>query len=287
MDGLSVTHKEAIAIWEHNATRWPHLTPPWRPSEGDIAMYRKLCGSKLRGNILILGSTPELRDLVAQEQREHLPVLVDGSIAMLNTTTELLSRADPDNEIWIKSDWCSVPLENESFDLILGDMVWWVLSVQQQSRVQEKIAQLLKKDGLFISRFRMHNDALIDVSPSHIIEKYTRQVNNVKTERSVLRNALLSELYDATADRARKQISRKRVEESLLNAAVHTHDTHEQEFIHEAARSIVGADWTIQTRADILDALECTFNLLAEERAEDYDATFYPVLAFARKDSYG
>jgi hypothetical protein len=59
------------APWKRMAQRWKkYYTPPGRPSEAAIRFYRKfaqLAFRRLKGKrprVLILGSTPELRDLM-------------------------------------------------------------------------------------------------------------------------------------------------------------------------------------------------------------------------------
>lgn len=281
--GFSKNIKEVENIWKHNAQRWPSLCSPWRPSQKDIEIYEQMCGTKLKGNILILGATPELRDLVAQTSLSRSPVLVDISTAMLIKASELLHTAKPENEIWIKSDWCEVPLPESSFDVILGDMVWWVISISQQLAVRDTLTRLLKKDGLFISRFRFHNPMRLKQNPFHIIKEYTQKLNR-DTSSSLICNAMLSALYDAATDIERKQISRERVRTYLLQAVEQITNSVERDFIFDAIQNIIGADWTAQNRQEITAMLEEGFDLVDERYADDYEAEYYPILKFARHE---
>lgn len=149
--GFHASPDEMRAIWESNARTWALRSWPRRPSPDDVAIYRRLAGPRLDGRTLLLGATPELRDLLSQGSP---PVVVDSSAAMYAATTELLEAADPALETWVQADWRELPFAPESFDLILGDMIWWGLSVRQQREVVAGIARMLAPDGLYVGRLR-------------------------------------------------------------------------------------------------------------------------------------
>ena len=133
--GVVVTKAEALEIWARGARKWPSTTSPWRPSPGDIAIYRRLLSEKAAGGrVVILGTTPELRDLLAE--LGAAPLLVDMSPDMYRTTSSLLCKADPSQETWIEADWCEARLPENSFDLVIGDMIWWGVSVAMAARAQ-------------------------------------------------------------------------------------------------------------------------------------------------------
>jgi len=48
------------------------------------------------------------------------------------------------------------------------------------------------------------------------------------------------------------------------------------------SRRTLGADWTSQTREELLQLVGEKFSLVAESRATDYDSEWYPVLAFTK-----
>lgn len=282
-DGFSLDQEEALRVWERNAERWPGVRPPWRPSLGDIESYRVLSGSKIRGKVLVLGSTPELRDLVARESSER-PVVADASIAMLLRGASLLADAEPEREIWVKADWVAMPLPEASFDLVLGDMIWWVVPVSAQQGICRKIASLLRPDGVWVSRFRMHDALRLTQSPLDIIEEHLRMLSGASNDPSIVCGAMLSALYDATADMERRRLSRSRVLTALSGAMGHTHSAREQAFLESAAARIVGADWTIQGREEILRSVSERFKLLSEMKADDYESAHYPVLKLAQHE---
>lgn len=274
--GFIADKDEIKKIWTHNSKRWPQVTSPWRPSAGDIAIYEKFGGPKLSQKVLVLGSTPELRDLVSKYSSEHSPVVADASLDMLLAGTALLEKASPDREVWFKSDWNDLPLKEHQFDLILGDMVWWVLSQSGQQELAKTIKKLLKPDGLFLSRFRLLNESCVDKNPQIIIDDYIEKFKRSEAARDTLKNQLLSDLYDATVSLENKCINRDLVRLELSGAA----DKLEGEvadFLKMAAGGVVGANWTVQNRDEVLKNLTGHFKILEEGHASDYVSDNYPI----------
>lgn len=280
MQGFNATDKENLQIWEEIAKRWYLGIPPWRPSKDDIGIYKKLCGKKLKGNVLILGATPELRDLVSPLCNQL--TLVDMSPAMIERTTLLLKHPSHSNEIRIQGDWCTSLLPNNSFDLVVGDMPWWVLSTLKQKNLRNKIFTILKDDGSLVTRFRIRNPCRIGEKPGQVINHYLEELDRNRFSREVLRNAMLSYLYDVTVDTSSKRINRKKTKEFLLDTARILDNPPHKEFILEASNNLLGADWTSQTREEILFMIGENFSPVSEGRASDYESECYPIISFKK-----
>jgi len=101
---------------------WKKLSFPNRPTEREVAIYQKFIAQDRRqdANLLILGATPELRDLTAFLGIK--PVLVDISPRMLWGMLRLTKQLDATKEVWVKSDWLQAPLPENFFDIIIGDL---------------------------------------------------------------------------------------------------------------------------------------------------------------------
>ena len=103
--------------WLNLAKKWQLVKPPIRPSKEDLKIYEKLLKkNKIRNNILILGATPELRELALKYGKQI--VVCDINLNMILAMTELMRHKNK-KEIWIKADWVSVPLKHNHFDAIL------------------------------------------------------------------------------------------------------------------------------------------------------------------------
>jgi hypothetical protein len=273
--GFTGTREEALAIWQAAATRWSRVNG--RPSPGDVAVYRKLAARKLDGRILILGVTPEIRDLVAEADAR--PVLIDMSAAMHEATSGLLRRADPARETWVEGDWSEIRLLAGTFDLVLGDMIWWALSVAGQHELRDAIHTALKTDGLFVGRFRFTDVARAEMDPVPVVTGYLERLERTPADARRIETELLSWLYDHTADHVGRRFDRARTRALLLKLASAPVLSQGADFLRDAATRLINADWTSQSRDELLDLLSVRFEIVAEGCAAYYESAQHPILA--------
>ena len=278
--GFNATKEENLQIWEDNAACWHASGPPWRPSKDDIRLYQKLAGEKLRGSVLILGSTPELRDLAGRFSSR--PTLVDISPSMIYKMATLLTEANPSNEVWVKADWLDAPFPANFFDAILGDMPWWVLSVGQQHKLRDKAAELLKPDGILVTRIRIWDSNRKSDDMRIVLKKYLEKLDSNPDQRELVQNIMVSHLHDITADEEKKQIDRAKTKKFLLESAECLSDPGHKAFVLEASAHLLSADWTSQTREELLAIIGKKFHPIAELYATDYDSEWYPTIAFKK-----
>lgn len=279
--GFSGNLEDILCIWGKNAKSWLSTGSPWRPSVGDIRAYRVIAESKLSGNVLVLGSTPELRDLISDFGTK--PVLVDVSYPMLQKMSLQTKRARQENEIWIKSDWCEVPLVENYFDLVIGDMVFWVLSVSSQVNLLDKISKLLKPDGLFVARFRLLNTSRSMQDAPDIIKDGLKRLDENSEKSRLIKGAMMSDLYDVTANRETHRLDRGKAKELMLGTISKISNQTHKNFLQDAGAHMLSADWTAQTREEILEIMNRKFVLMSEMSADDYESKFYPILSFIKK----
>lgn len=280
MLGFNATKEEVLQIWENNAQRWHSSGPPWRPSQDDIRLYQKLAEEKLRGSVLVLGSTPELRDLASRFSL--LTVLVDISSSMIYKMTTLLQESDPTSEIWVKADWCDAPLPTNFFDAIIGDMPWWILSIEKQKKLCGKLALLLKPDGVLVTRIRIRDANRKSDDMRIVLKKYLEKLDSNPDQRELVQNIMVSHLHDITADEEKKQIDRAKTKKFLLESAECLSDPGHKAFVLEASAHLLSADWTSQTREELLAIIGKKFHPIAELYATDYDSEWYPTIAFKK-----
>jgi SAM-dependent methyltransferase len=282
--GFQATRAETLAIWERNAEKWPSATSPWRPSPGDVAVYRRLASAKVGGRVLVLGTTPELRDLLAE--LGAVPVLVDMSRAMHRATSRLLRKADPSRETWIEADWCDADLPPSSFDLVLGDMVWWGISVGKQVELCETIHSALNPDGRLIGRIRFAVPTRRLEDPNPVVRTCLARLD-AGEDATRIEGELLSFVYDHTADHVRQRIQRDRARALLLELASQPEFVRHAELLSGAASRLVGADWTCQSRDELLAILYRRFEVVQEAGAEDYESSNFPIFVLRkRSDSF-
>jgi len=147
-------HKQ---YWNKVAACWDITPIPVRPSEHTVEIYRSFLQKNVKGNgdqkVLILGSTPELRDLVAVESSAKIYV-ADFSNQMLLAMLRFTKHVDLQKEEWIKSNWLDLPFPEQFFDVVVGDLVLQQFPPENEPIFLKKVRNLLKSDGVFISRFQ-------------------------------------------------------------------------------------------------------------------------------------
>ncbi len=279
--GFNGTKEETLEIWRKNAELWFLVGSPWRPSAGDIAIYKKLAGNKIAGKVLILGSTPELRDLVAREGNN--PTLIDASEVMLKKMLSLTRITKAENEKWITSGWEEASLPENHFDLVLGDMIWWVISVPNQAILAGKIAKILKTDGLFVYRFSVRDSKRAGKNFLATVKKYLMRLDKKPRKKQLIRDEMVSRLHDITADIANCRINREKTKNLILEVAANTNNLQHKKFLKEASLNLLSADWTSQTKEEIMSILQKKFIVKNELSAKDYDAELYPIIKLAKK----
>lgn len=162
--------------WSEQSRKWSILLPPERPSRGEIEIYEDYlkkvvhsCNGKCKA--LILGATPELRDLLARYNIET--TLADVNPIMVEAMNELLEFSEG-KEKTIIANWIDIPGESDYYDVILCDHgLHWIL-YDDWSKFFDNKVHLLKKGGYFINNIvtMEKKDAIQDIEK--IIEIYRK-----------------------------------------------------------------------------------------------------------------
>ena len=134
------------------ANQWQVYTPPNKPSKSECRIIEKFIAQhKKPARILILGGTPEFRDLAHLQKAEV--TCVDVSLDMLMAMTKLMKRGKEANqETWIKAGWLTMPVAQNYYDFVLGDLVINNIPIKLQPKFLAKIREILKPGGYFITR---------------------------------------------------------------------------------------------------------------------------------------
>lgn len=101
-------------------------------------------------HVLILGATPEIRDLVL-DYKMNLTIL-DQSKEMIEKMNSLMKNKNSDLEKIELGNWLSKPFPDDSFDLVLGDGVSNNIEYRKQESFFEEIKRVLKKNGVMLLR---------------------------------------------------------------------------------------------------------------------------------------
>ncbi|OGY46913.1 MAG: hypothetical protein A3J62_03055 [Candidatus Buchananbacteria bacterium RIFCSPHIGHO2_02_FULL_38_8] len=146
------------------------------PVGPELENYRFLLDQALRGKtaprVLILGATPELRDLAIDLGAQTFAV--DISEDMLTSMTEVMRYKDSPKNIYDKVDWLELDkfFEPENFDAILADASLNNVPPAKNEQVLRNCFFLLKPGGFFITRNYVYLPNKAKDTLSQVQQKY-------------------------------------------------------------------------------------------------------------------
>jgi len=131
---------------------------PSIPASEEILMFEKLFKKLVRGKrdwkVLVLGATPFLRDIGLKYGCQV--VAVDISIETILKMNEYMKYRDSNNEIVIKGNWLSLPIEDNYFDVVMADFSFNNVPAKAHHQLFRELARLLKQNGFFLTRQRVY-----------------------------------------------------------------------------------------------------------------------------------
>lgn len=143
-----------MSHWNDQAKQWKYITEPLKPSAIDISnltrwIHRFYENNKKPLTILLLGVTPEIVNI--HWPKDTRLFTIDKNMAMI---TSILPRSTQSiTPLPIVADWLNLPLKPSTFDVVMGDGCYNLLSFSDYDHLTHAIKSLLKKNGVFIFRF--------------------------------------------------------------------------------------------------------------------------------------
>ena len=136
-------------------TSWDFVLPPSRPSYQHLSWFRSQLLSLARHDpIAILGSTPELRDLVAICGFNHIYVY-ERNPQFLERMNRL--RVVQSEETIVVGDWLhTLPRWKSHFAAVLSDLTSGNLPYAQHAAFYSFIADALRPGGIFCDKLLTH-----------------------------------------------------------------------------------------------------------------------------------
>jgi len=143
------------------ARHWSLLGPPLRPSEPDIAGYRRGLEDFSGGHALILGVTPELYSLPWPEGTE---------VAAVDHNPQMIEAVWPGPAGSARlSTWVEIPFSESSIDLVLCDGGLSVVRFADEAeRVVREVARVLRQGALAV--FRVYDPPAQRESAAEVLE---------------------------------------------------------------------------------------------------------------------
>lgn len=145
------------------ANNWKNFRPPIRPSVHDLAVFQKYLQEKVKQNskkgqsvrLLILGSTPELRDM-AHDAGITLTIC-DYSKENYDALSSLCQKKGRElgKEVFLQQDWRSLTLSEKSngrFDIIFAEASFNMVGKDGLHEVLRSLQNVLADDGIIVAK---------------------------------------------------------------------------------------------------------------------------------------
>jgi hypothetical protein len=190
--------------WDRLASTWVDAGPPASPSDEDIENYKSLLleglGRAQAGRILVLGSTPRLRDMLcgAHELRKFTIDCVDISEQMYLRTSQSTLCHNP-NERLVVSDWLTMELGKHQFHAVLGDKVIDNVHPENWVALLRRVYYHLRRSGCFIVRLAPQNTELRGVTFNSALEKWAGRYQQNAVSLAGAASGFWEELLGASA----------------------------------------------------------------------------------------
>lgn len=201
--------------WKIMAQRWQkYYVPPGRPSKTAVQAYRKYSKSAFmqakgrKPRVLILGSTPELRDLMFELGAEV--TTSDLHKEMVMGLRLIMHHRDKAKEKHIMGNWSRVTLPKNYFDVVVGDIVLANVEYKRQGIFLRNISDALTPNGLFIQKMQLVPEGWKFESTGATLRKFSR----LKPYRNEAFEMILT-LLQHTFDKKKHLVSFRKVKKGL------------------------------------------------------------------------
>ena len=157
---------------------WELVLPPSRPSGHHLAWFRRqLSGLCPHDPVAVLGSTPELRDLLALHGFRDVCVL-ERNASFLEQMNQL--RVTTAHETLVQGDWMqTLPDSAGRFAAIFSDLTSGNVPYSQQKDFYSLIAQSLRPGGIFCDKLLTY--PIPHESVDALLTKYEAEPVNLDT----------------------------------------------------------------------------------------------------------
>jgi SAM-dependent methyltransferase len=202
--------------WQQHARDWRFFGPPLRPCAQDTDWMAQQIAASERTveKALLLGVTPEIAQMQWPENTSLLAI--DHSLPMIK-------RVWPDDNMAIPAQaiagsWTSLPLKDQSIDIVCGDGVVLFFSYPQGvQRFFKEIKRVLKPGGLFLLRAFIQTQTRESLDQLHTDLKAGR-IGSFHVYKWRLSMALQNSLQQGVHPSQIWQVWKQRVESSKLLA---------------------------------------------------------------------
>lgn len=277
--------------WQKIAQAWQKMTSPARPSSGDVKIYGKFIQLTTKNNkscrVLILGSTPELRNLVLKLGllKKIDLCLLDLNSAMIYAMNSFLEINEA-KERRIIGDWLNMPFKDHYFDVVLGDEILINVAEKDRDRLLQQICRVLKPDGAFITRASHVNPRARKFTVAKSLNKYSKLYLHHKLTLNQVLNYLFEELFELSYFRNNRKFLWMNVLLKDCQRQIKSRDAAKSMimklFVHEY-RALFNQYWSWESRGEQTKRFKKYFKIKKIETAKDYLYAYVLPIYFLKK----
>lgn len=273
--------------WEQQAEYWSTTPSPIRPSTHDLDGYQHFLERCSRSDrVLILGSTPELRDLVSKHGVAEV-CLADFSYRMPATMLQFTRHVEPARETWVKANWFNLPFPTGFFDIILGDLVLQQFPPKLEPKFLERIGRLLRDDGAFIGRFHFLGPELQRGTIAEVVAQTLGSDLSDHEKFILLKLRTLWLFADVQNRELRRDISAAKLGE-FVNTIENKPPLLKDVYAATTADRDSYRRWSPPSEAALFHTLSQSFSIRERVHARDYpEAHYYPLLKLIPRHTPG
>ena len=153
-----------------HAKAWQNMPSPARPSLGELAIFGKYLlnlhdKKPTKLHVLILGSTPEFRDMCNKSFCDVTCIDINEPIYKALT---LLQKSPNNRERLIHANWLTFNIP-EKFDIIFGDAVTAMFPLKYYRKFFRNMSHHLVSDGRLILRVPYQNNDC-NIQPDQVLQ---------------------------------------------------------------------------------------------------------------------
>ncbi len=135
---------ENAARYSNFVDAWKRAIFPARPSSAELQLFDFRLQGCQGQKMLIMGSTPELRDLGHKNKLQI--TCADLNPDMLHGMRKLMHSTELPEEL-VVCNWLKMPFQDNSFDVILSEQSLTVLPLEHWEQWLKEVARVLKPSG--------------------------------------------------------------------------------------------------------------------------------------------
>jgi SAM-dependent methyltransferase len=254
------------------------------PNEAEIKIIKELFSKAIGKNraprTLVLGATPELRDLAISMGSDVLAV--DISINMLSAMTSVMEHRESDKNKFMRIGWLEMDkyLLPESFDMVLADASLNNVPRDKNECAISIVSRLLKKGGYFITRNIVLNPETKQKNADDLIKEYNQGKNTPLG--FFVDMALYSKLSERGFDRKNDELFWDKVMDDIADAARGRVSEQDMEYL-DSIKMHGNHSSVVFSKKDFEDILKKHFTIESVRTTKEYTFSESLPIFFLRK----